>query len=240
MLYSTRGIILQTIRYSETSAISRIYTEQFGVKSYMLKGIYRAKSKIKANLLQGLNLVEITADHREYKDLQYPKELKMEYPYKSIPWDVKKMATALFLNEMMLRAIRHEEADPGLFSFLRDKLIWLDESDENPPNFHLWFCIHATKYFGFMPETNTTLHQIFNMTEGCFQKSQPDHPHFIAPPLSKFFYQLLSANLEDLSNIRFTIIERRQLTVDLIEYYSLHLHDFGQIHSHKILADIFL
>ena len=59
MLNKTRGIVLHHIKYSETSIIATIYTEVFGRQSYIIKGIRNKKSKIKANILQPLFLLNM-------------------------------------------------------------------------------------------------------------------------------------------------------------------------------------
>ncbi|MBS1655487.1 MAG: recombination protein O N-terminal domain-containing protein, partial [Bacteroidetes bacterium] len=53
-LHKTKGIVLRTVKYGETSVIVTIYTELFGIQSYLVNGV-RVSSKKgsgKANLFQ--------------------------------------------------------------------------------------------------------------------------------------------------------------------------------------------
>ena len=54
MLYKTRGIVLNHIKYSDTSVIVTMYTETFGRQAYIVNGVRGKKSKIKANIFQPL------------------------------------------------------------------------------------------------------------------------------------------------------------------------------------------
>lgn len=54
---STKGIVLHYYKYSESSVIVKIFTEESGLQTYVLKGVRNKKSKNKVNLLQALNLV---------------------------------------------------------------------------------------------------------------------------------------------------------------------------------------
>ena len=70
MLHNTRGIVLNTIPYSDTSLIVKIYTEQFGLQSYIVSGARSKKGQRKANLLQPLSQLDLVVQHREKNTLQ--------------------------------------------------------------------------------------------------------------------------------------------------------------------------
>src|SRR6266576_2549086 len=64
MIYRTHGIVFRTIKFSETSVVSKIYTEKFGMQSYIVNGVRSEKSKTKAAHLQvkstlGLFMMEV-------------------------------------------------------------------------------------------------------------------------------------------------------------------------------------
>ena len=83
MYTKTRGIVLHTVKYSETSVIAKIYTERFGLVSYIIKGVRSVKSKTKASLLRPLTLLEMEVANRENKQLQFIKEFRRAYNYRS-------------------------------------------------------------------------------------------------------------------------------------------------------------
>ena len=59
MLHKTRGIVINNIKYGETSIIIKIYTEVFGLQTYIENGVHNAKSKNKIALFQPLNLLDM-------------------------------------------------------------------------------------------------------------------------------------------------------------------------------------
>src|ERR1700750_1569339 len=115
MYFKTRAIVLHTIKYSETSVIAKIYTERFGLVSYIVKGVRSAKSKSKASLLQPLTLLEMEVSPRETKQFQFIKEFRRAYNYRAIPFDIMRSSVALFLLEVISKSIREHEENTEMF-----------------------------------------------------------------------------------------------------------------------------
>ena len=99
MFLKTRGIVLQTIKHSETSVIARIYTEQLGRLSFMINGVRTSKSVSKAAMLQPGTLLEMDFLYQENKKLHYIKDFKRAMVYQSIPFDTRKSAMLMFIIE---------------------------------------------------------------------------------------------------------------------------------------------
>ena len=64
MINKTRGIVLNYIKYGDTSIICKIYTEQFGLQSYIINGIRNSKSK-NIGLFQPLNILDLVVYHKK-------------------------------------------------------------------------------------------------------------------------------------------------------------------------------
>ena len=60
MTESTNGICF-SYKYSESSVIVKIFTEKFGLKSYIMKGVRSKNLKI-ANILHSLNIVDLRSE----------------------------------------------------------------------------------------------------------------------------------------------------------------------------------
>ncbi|MEM6299010.1 MAG: recombination protein O N-terminal domain-containing protein, partial [Bacteroidota bacterium] len=65
--HKTKGIVFTFFKYKETSIICRIFTEKFGVRSYMIKGIRKKKSTIA--FYQPLTQLELLVTERENRDI---------------------------------------------------------------------------------------------------------------------------------------------------------------------------
>jgi DNA repair protein RecO (recombination protein O) len=60
----TRGIVLHKFRYAENSLIVKVYTEQLGLQSYLIKGVSGKKAGGKAGASGAPGLAGIVAYHR--------------------------------------------------------------------------------------------------------------------------------------------------------------------------------
>lgn len=101
MISTTKAIVLKSVKYSESSVIVKMYTELFGLKSFIIRGVRKKHAKISANLLQPLSLVEVVFVNKEKDQLFIPRELSSWYQFTSIPFDVVKSSQAIFINELI-------------------------------------------------------------------------------------------------------------------------------------------
>ena len=62
MLQKTKGIVLRTVKYKDTSVIADIYTEYCGRASFMVPVSRSRKATVKLSLFQPLALIELEAD----------------------------------------------------------------------------------------------------------------------------------------------------------------------------------
>jgi len=237
MYLKTRGIVLHTIKYSETSVISKIYTEQLGLVSYIIKGVRTAKSKPKAAMLQPLTLLEMEVAHKENKQLQFIKEFHRAYNYQSIPFDTLKSTVVLFLLEVISKSIREHEQNSEMFEFIYEALCSLDKSEKFNPDFHLLFLINFSRHLGFMPHGNfSEENPYFEMTEGVFTSSL-SQLNQMTKVESRILNELISLNLFANTSLKINRNERKQMLNNLLRYYQLHLENFS-LKSPEILEEI--
>jgi len=200
MIAKTQGIVFHQIKYSESSLIVKIYTREFGIQSYLLKGLRSKKSKISPALLQHLSLLDIVASHKEKSNLHYIREIHSAHQYASIPYDMTKSSITLFVNELLMKAIREEEPNTALFDFVFQSMQWLDLASENYVNFHLIFSMQLCRYLGFYPRgVYAPSTPYFDLEEGCFENRRPLHHNYLQGKESE--------NLSMLSDFSFDNIE---------------------------------
>ncbi len=255
MLHATKGIVFHSVKYSETSVIVKIYTELFGIQTYLFKGVHNLKSKIRPGLFQPMTLLDLIVNHKENQSLQHAREVHLARPYHTLPFDIRKSSVALFINELVYKTIREEEANPDLFIFLWNTCVLLDDTTEPVSAFPLFFALRFCRYLGIFPLSNfSDRNAIFNLREGLFQPVIPDHQHYLDPANSRLFHSLLevcSVNPEEeepLSGLAailhaepFTCLkpESRSRVLEMILlYYRLHLPGFKGLQSHHILHDV--
>lgn len=240
MQVKTRGIVFGTTRYGESSMIARIYTEELGLRSFMVRGVRKKRSTRPASLLQHLSLVELQARIKERSDIQNLGELRLEYPFASIPFDIIKSTQVLFINELLSKSIREQEKNPDLFNFLHHAIRLLDMHEGNMPDFHLVFAIRLTRFLGFFPTGSPdSTHTLFDLRAGLFCSSRPLHGQYIEAEEAIAFTHLLGTSFETIGDFNVGAVMRRRLIHTIIDYYRLHIDSFGTFRSAEILETVF-
>jgi len=237
MIETTKAIVLNTIKYGDTSLITTCYTQKSGVKTYMLRGVLKAKkAKIRPAYFQPLMLLNLTANHNNKGNLNSIRDIEVSNFYNSVYTDIKKQTISLFLAEILYYVIREEEQNSALFEYLETSFLWLDTHD-HISNFHLLFLLNLTKYLGFYPKTGNTENSYFDLLEGHFIK----HPNYNTVTGDNLvqFKKLLGINFDVIHQVNFNAENRQAVLSILVQYYELHLDGFKKPKSLAILKSVF-
>lgn len=242
-LHNTKGIVLRTVKYGETSVIVTILTELFGVQSYMVNGVRVStkKGSGRANLFQPSAILDMVVYHNELRQLQRIKEFRWAHIYQHILSDVKKNAVALFMVELLTKCLKQPEANAELFHFAEDSFMHLDEAaGAVTGNFPLFFALHFPVFFGFRLHDNySTSLSFLDLREGCFVEHMPFHPDFLEDRQAFITSQLLKVQQpEELESIKLHHDFRRNLLHAYEKYYALHIPDFGTLKTLPVLKEI--
>jgi DNA repair protein RecO (recombination protein O) len=249
-LHATRGIVLHTLKYSETSIIARVYTELFGLRSYLVKGVRSPRSKTRAALFQPMSLLDMVVYNKERHALNSIREVRLASPYISVHSDIRKSSVMLFISELAYRAIREEEPNPPMFAFLWENCLALDAAAESVSAFPVTFALALMHHLGIYPQNNHSAQSpVFNLRDGVFQSHVPDHPDYLAPEESMAFSRVLqysaphpaaspSPNPSPAGEGSPHPASRSHLLETLLRYYRLHLPGFGEMKSHRILREV--
>ena len=243
MVHATKGIVLRTVKYGDTSIITTVYTELFGIQSYIVKGV-RQSSKTsagKAGFFQPSAMLDMEVYHNDLKQLQFIKEYQWSYLYEHILFDVVKNTVAVYVIELLQHSLKQPEANPELFYLIEDTLKQLDKgSDTLTGNLPLYFTLHLSSELGFqMQGSYSAQTPFFDLKEGMFIAEKPLHVYYMEGLLAQTTSQLLAVKFySDLENISLNRNVRRELLTAYQTYLSLHIHDFGEMKSFAILQEI--
>jgi DNA repair protein RecO (recombination protein O) len=227
MLHKTKGIVLGHIKYGESSLIIQVYTEKFGIQSYIENGVRKAKAKHKMALFQPLTLLDLIVYKKSNSSINRMSEIKVNPPYQTIPYEIIKSSIGIFLAEFLNHILRgEEEENPMMFGFIHDSLIYFDQKKDEYINFHLQFLVQLSAYLGFKPSGAVELLEEVSQYQPI--KLRPDE-------LVKL-EELLSQDI----TYRLTITgeQRQQLLKILIHFYQIHSHSFKEIKSMRILHEV--
>jgi len=238
MIIDTNAIVLSKIRYRDNDLIVKCYTQQFGVLSFILRGVLKSKKGLsKTAYFQMLSQLHLVIDYIPKRSLHTIKESRINHLYSSLHTNILKSSIVMFLAEVLSNILKEEEQNETLFSYLETTLLWLDTNPECS-NFHILFLLNLTKYLGFYPEKDNLEYDYFNLQDGKFEtKSQGNYA--ISGEDIMLLKQFLGIKFDELSNIKISSKQRQSFLNVLLLYYELHLGDFKKIKSLHVLNQVF-
>lgn len=244
MTHKTKGIVLRTVKYGETSVITTVYTELFGIQSYIVKGVRQStkKSSGKAIYFQPAAILDMIVYHNELKNLNFIKDYQWAHLYQNLLFDVIKNTVSMYIVEMLQHSLKQPEASPELFFLTEDTLKQLDTATSTlTANLPLYFSLHLAGELGFRIQGEYSFQTPFlDLQEGQFIAEKPSHSYYLEKQLAEATSQLLSINFyNDLENIHFSRFTRKDLIIAYQNYIAIHVQDFGEIKSLPVLQEIF-
>jgi DNA repair protein RecO (recombination protein O) len=237
---STEALALTTVKYGDSSLIVACYTKEYGLQSYMLKGILnsRTNKKIPKSLFEPLSLLELEAPKNPADRLGFIKEAKLHYPYQSIPFNLIKKTLLFFLAEVIHQVVKEEqEANVELYSFLKKRMLWLD-SEDRIGLFHIKLMLDISEFIGFYPNITDKTAAYFDLETGCMSQSKP-RGAFLEGSIKTAWIQLLGMKFDKLKEIKLSRVEKSEVLDAAVMYFKLHLQQFKSPRSTKILNEIF-
>lgn len=240
MIIKSKGIVLRSVKYSETSLILDVFTKELGLKTYIISGVRKQKAKVSSGMLQPMNILDLVAYNKESANINRIKEVKMNVIFQTIPFDIRKSSIALFIVELISKSLKEKEPNKGYFDFVENSLIFLDKTKQKVSNFHLVFLVKMSNYLGFYPENNLSETNLyFDLREGKFRHNSPFHNDYLDENQSKSLSLVLRTDLENSDDLSFEKKDKHDLLENLILYYKIHLVDFGKIKTIEIFKKVF-
>ena len=238
MLISSSAIVLSKVRYLDNDLIIKCFTRDLGVVSYMVKNIsVSKKSKNKFAFFQLLNIIDLETNFNPNRSIQYIKDLKIKYSFKSLHTNIYKSSVVMFLSEILSTIIHNEIEDVELFDFIEDSLIWYDQSEASSA-FYLIFLMKITNYLGFYPDCTNMNYNYFNLEEGLFENSK-NSKYVISGDDLVLFKTILGIKFDSNKLPFIDKLKKKDILKNILIYYKLHVDGFKDPKSLKVLNQIF-
>ncbi len=235
----TKVIVLHATKYGETSVILNAYTQQLGLRAYVVNGVRSAKRKktFSMGMFQPLTQLEFVATTPKRTGLSVLKSAKIIHPYKTITTDIAKSSICMFLAEVLRSVLREEEENTSLYHFLEHSLIWLDTHDKTA-NLHIYILIQLTKYLGFYPDVSNISKPYFDIQNGQFCEHKNSN-ECVSGEEVILLKSYLGTKFDEVDTILATAKQRRALLKLLMRYYQLHVQSFRMPKSLDVLYEVF-
>lgn len=242
MTHKTKAIILRILKYGETSLVVTAFTHLFGVQTYMVNGVRTSSKKgSKAALYQPGAILNMVVYHNEQKSMQRIREAEWAFLYQTVFSDIIKNSITLYIVELINKCLKQPEQHTEFFDFCEDVLLHLDAaSDSSTANLPLFFALQVPHFLGIQLQDNfSPTHTYLDLKEGCFVESQPLHPHFLSAENAETVALLLKVmHPSELTSIPLHHETRRNLLLQLENYYRLQIQDFGKLKSLQVLHEV--
>lgn len=236
--YCSKAIVLSSIPYSESSIICKLYTEEFGLKSYIVRSAKKKNSPTPTSHFQPLNIIEFEAYNSVKSKLETIKTSSLILENQNLNFSIVKNAITFFVAEIIHLSLKEANPNKELFDYLFNQIHLLKNSkDEDLAEFHLYFMIEFAEHLGLAPMNNYSEYEVFfDPIAGKFT-NKADAQNFnkqTSFTLHKFISQKEITNEKICKNK----VERNIILEALIIFYSIHITNHSQIKSHKILTTI--
>ncbi len=232
--FKSEGIVLSSLKYSETSLILDIYTEQQGLGSYIVSGVRKTKSRT-SNVYHPMNIIDMVA-YTSGENLSRIKEAGYGYMYQKLDRDVISAAVGTYVIELVRNAIQDKEPDVRLYNFIRQTLVSLDEGTQLLGPLPYQFAIRLADYLGFQMQNNYSKERpYFDLSSGQFVSLLTSDKSVLDVSLSKVIHQLMSG-------IQTTLLSKQDkefLLDKLMFFFELHIDNFKPLRSIPVLRSIF-
>ena len=238
MLQSTRGVVLRSVKYGESSLIVTLFTEHYGVQSYLAQGVRKSKRN-QTGLLQPSLLIDLETDHKPNKNLQRLRNFHPSFIYQTIQEDVVKNSIALFSAELLLRLLPEHAPFQELFDFSFHYFQLLDQSPpQQAANYPLYFLIRTGQLLGYHVKGSYSESSPFlDAQEGGFVANET-----IGNTLTRQEAMQLALLLEKDHSVFFdhplSSATRNAITDWYLEFLKLHSQHLGALKSLEIIRTI--
>jgi len=241
MYEKLRGIVLNTIRYSDKHNIVHIYTDGRGLMSFAVPLGKTQASRMRNAMLMPLSLVDLEVGVRPGRDLALLREVRRNYPLATIYSDPIRNAIALFISELLTHVIQEPEGNEYLFRYIEQSVQLLEQMPGQIANFHICFLFHLGAHLGIQPNLESYRKGYwFDMTDGVFLPSAVKGHALLPPQEAQVLHLLSRMTFSNMGVFRFNRDERNRMLDVIISYYRLHNAAIGTLRSPDILKQLFI
>lgn len=149
---SVNGIIINEIKFSDTSKILNIYTKEMGKINVMARGARRPKSKL-------LAYTQVFS-HCEYelhkgRSWYYINEASMINSFYNIRENLERTSIGFYMMELVNKSTQEMEKSENLFLLLEKSLLVLEKLEEDFLEFIIAFQLKFISFLGYRPHLDS-------------------------------------------------------------------------------------
>ncbi len=231
-----KAIVLQAIKHGDRQSIVKLYTKGHGLLTVIASAGRSPSSKIRSASLLPLSLIEINFTLRQNREIHRLSEAASYYVHDNINTSLAKLSIAQFINEVLLKSLKEQQANEALYDFVEGCINYLNDTGRDYTNLHIYFLRELSKHLGFEPHNNFSEESLyFDCREGVFSGLSLPFPLGLGVEDSELFSVMLQKNIlrEKLEH------KQRQWLLEIwLAYFQLHIPNFNELKSLEVLREV--
>lgn len=235
MIVSTPGIVMHATKYGDSSLIVKIFTQQQGNQSFIIKNAFRKNNRFAASYFTPLAMMDISYDDHSKSSLKYLKDIAPHKPSSPLYFDPAKSSILMFYNEILYKLLMDSGEDEVLFDFLQEEIGKVHAATDNLAELPIRFLLRLSMVMGYYPEDNFSLENSYFSLEECrFQHFYIENAGFLTATESRYLHQLLNqhAPVNASRGLRVALLKQ------LVSYFQQHNEQIRKIDSLEILSTV--
>lgn len=231
MDYECRAISLLSYKYGEGAVIAKIFTEEFGLKSYSIKRSKSKKSKNKISLLDSQSLISISGKNNIKKEIQFLNEINLGYAFQDNTFKKKLIRT--FISEVLSKTLIDSERNKALFEFIWQTNIDIDKQKKIDDTFCLEFMIRLSSFLGIYPSTENMHFDFFNLNNGIFTEENVSGELSLKGENLVYLKKIIKKE-----KVNIPAKNRQELIKNIFEYFTYHHYNLSNIKSYNVILSL--
>ena len=221
MILNTNAIVLNRMKYKNSSLIARVFTENAGKISIIMNGAGKRKGNI-IGIIEPPNIIKLDYYQRQSKSLQTCKEVSFLYHNTSIRNDITKLGASLAIVEIIDKTFHENDHNADVYHLTSNALQLIDNQLYNAKLVLTFFMFELINELGFM----------MNL------ENKSDTSLIINESQTKFLLHLKQYTLNNLDAVNYSDINLIEMITILEMYIKQHLKLNKDIESLKMIREI--
>lgn len=206
---TNEGIILNAIKYSDSSKILRVFTKEMGKISFIAKGAFSKNNKFGASI-EASTIASLTYYFKNNREIQQLTESSFAFKFKNIYKDIYRIATTYIILEVLDFTLSKEQINEQAYELAKEYLIRNDDIKINTYLNLIEFLLKYTEIMGFKFNFDRINYEIKN-----FQ---------INTQIQKNLHQKINVSLEDLTPLKNNydfVIKSIKLNIETLSFIQI-------------------
>lgn len=232
-----RAIVLSSVRYTDSQRVIRFFTEDFGLKSYLVR-----RKKVRGGsgfaTLHPFALLEINEQERTRGNLPVLKEYHAQVVLNSLVMNPEKSAVAMFGAELLTRCLADNHTHRELFETIWSLTRQLD-LDEQAGVYALLLSGRIVRYLGLMPIDVSAPENDLNLRTGLLTTHGVRSEDLLSSALVPAFIATGSASASKLRDMKLSRHEQREVLRAAVTFLQLHVAGSSPLNSLEVLRTVY-